>query len=211
MTENVRTDTCHGLCLKDAVLKRGFDLLFSAILLCLFWWIILLSWLVSSIDTGKNGFFTQERVGKDGRLFRIVKIRTMRADAENKTTVTCAGDTRITRMGRLLRKSKMDELPQLWNVLVGHMSFVGPRPDVKGFADRLVGNERLVLSVRPGITGPATLKYRNEEDILAGVSDPESYNNEVIFPDKVRINMEYVKNYSLLKDIKYLYQTFIRR
>jgi lipopolysaccharide/colanic/teichoic acid biosynthesis glycosyltransferase len=204
-------DCLTGLRPQDAIIKRGFDIVLSSILLCLFWWVVLVAWVVSTIDTGMNGFFTQERVGRYGRSFRILKIRTMRPSAENITTVTCADDVRITSIGRLLRKSKIDELPQLWNVLIGDMSFVGPRPDVKGFADTLVGEERLVLTLRPGITGPATLKYRNEEELLASVSDPERYNMEVIFPDKVRINMDYVRNYSLIRDIRYLYQTLIKR
>lgn len=123
------------------------------------------------------------------------------------TTVTALNDPRITPLGHFLRKTKIDELPQLINVFLGHMSFVGPRPDVAGFADKLTGEDRIILWVRPGITGPATLKYRKEEEFLAGQDDPERYNDEVIFPDKVRLNREYVANYSFWKDIKYIYQT----
>lgn len=112
-------------------------------------------------------------------------------------------------LGRLFRRLKIDELPQLWNVLVGDMSFVGPRPDVPGFADRLEGRERLLLSIRPGITGPATIKYRNEEEILERQSDPETYNREVIWPDKVRINLEYIANWRMADDLKYIWQTVV--
>jgi lipopolysaccharide/colanic/teichoic acid biosynthesis glycosyltransferase len=124
-----------------------------------------------------------------------------------ETVVTTDQDPRITPLGRFWRKTKIDELPQLINVLKGDMSFVGPRPDVPGFADRLVGEERLLLSIRPGITGPATLKYRNEEQILMEVDDPEKYNREVIFPDKVRINLEYIREHSFWKDLKYIWMT----
>jgi len=134
----------------------------------------------------------------------------MRPTKQPGTTVTKRGDPRITRLGAFFRRTKIDELPQLWNVLIGQMSFVGPRPDVPGFADKLTGNEREVLKLRPGITGPATLKYRNEEELLAAQSDPEKYNREVIFPDKVRINLDYMRNWSLRKDISYIWQTVFK-
>ena len=135
----------------------------------------------------------------------------MRNSGQPETTITASGDPRITRVGGLLRKSKLDELPQLFNILLGHMSFVGPRPDVPGYADRLEGEDRVILTVRPGITGPATLKYRNEEDLLASCDDPEKYNDQVIYPDKVRINRMYVLEYSFSKDVGYLLQTLIGR
>jgi lipopolysaccharide/colanic/teichoic acid biosynthesis glycosyltransferase len=135
----------------------------------------------------------------------------MQDDRNVTTTVTTAVDPRVTSYGKILRKMKLDELPQLVNVLVGDMSFVGPRPDVPGFADRLTGPDRIILSVRPGITGPATLKYRNEEELLAAQPDPEMYNREVIFPDKVRINREYVEHYSFLADMKYILLTLFGR
>jgi len=131
----------------------------------------------------------------------------MRDVAGVDTSVTTNTDPRITRLGAFFRKAKIDELPQLINVLLGQMSFVGPRPDVPGFADRLQGEERIVLSVRPGITGPATLKYRNEEEILAQQDDPERYNREVIYPDKVKINVEYVRSYSFWRDLRYIGRT----
>ena len=130
----------------------------------------------------------------------------MIADAAG-STVTVAGDPRVTRLGRVLRNWKLDELPQLWNVIRGDMSLVGPRADVPGFADRLRGDDRLVLGIRPGITGPATLAYRNEEAILARQHDPDAYNSLVLFPDKVRINRAYVEEMSLSKDLWYLGKT----
>jgi lipopolysaccharide/colanic/teichoic acid biosynthesis glycosyltransferase len=125
------------------------------------------------------------------------------------STVTVRGDKRITPLGAHLRCWKLDELPQFWNVLKGDMSVVGPRPDVPGYADKLTGDDRIILTIRPGVTGPATLKYRNEEEILAQQPDLKRYNNEVIFPDKVRINKEYVDNYSFMRDIRYIIKTAI--
>lgn len=191
----------------QSTIKRTFD--FSAALVGLFfsWWLILVAFLAASIDTRSNGFFIQSRVGKGGRVIRVIKIKTMRPDSTTTTTVTRSGDPRITALGRFFRKTKIDELPQLWNVLCGHMSFVGPRPDVPGYADKLTGSDKAVLSLRPGITGPATLKYRDEEQILAAQEDPERYNREVIFPDKVKINLEYLREWSFLGDIKYIFET----
>jgi len=196
-----------GISTWHSMQKRIFDLFFSAIGLMCLWWLILLAALVARIDTGLNGFFVQQRVGRNGRLFRVIKIRTMKPVANIDTTVTTDNDARITAIGRFLRKAKIDELPQLINVFLGDMSFVGPRPDVPGFADQLTGDQRAILSIRPGITGPATLRYRDEERILASVDDPEQYNREVIFPDKVRLNLEYIKNYSLTNDLKYILLT----
>lgn len=150
--------------------------------------------------------FRQTRVGKDGKLFTMVKFRSMMVD-HGGSSVSVAGENRITPLGAKLRRYKLDELPELWNVLVGDMSFVGPRPDVPGYADKLVGEDRVILKLRPGITGPASLKYRNEEELLAGVDDPQAYNDTVIFPDKVRINKEYYYNWSFWKDIQYIFQT----
>ena len=191
----------------QAVIKRIFDVLLSSIGLSLSWWLILVAFVAASVDTHGNGFFIQERIGREGRSFRVVKIKTMRSSMGLATTVTCSGDPRITTLGRFFRKTKIDELPQLWNVLLGQMSFVGPRPDVPGYADRLTGEARAVLSVRPGITGPATLKYRDEEEILSAQPDPEAYNREVIYPDKVQINLEYIRRWSLSGDIRYIWET----
>ncbi len=157
--------------------------------------------------SGRPVFYRQERVGRGGKPFRIAKFRTMVVRAPGDSTVTVAGDTRMTSVGRFLRRCKLDELPQLWNVLVGDMSLVGPRPDVPGYADRLQGEARRVLELRPGITGPATLAYRNEEDILSHQPDPVRYNDEVIWPDKVRLNLEYLDAASLGKDLGYVWRT----
>lgn len=203
----VTSDSLVSLSNRQFFIKRCFDVSFAFVGLLLTWWLILGAWLFASLDTRSNGFFVQSRVGRGGKLFRVAKIKTMRPDSQTSTTVTQSGDPRITSLGFFWRKTKIDELPQLWNVLIGDMSFVGPRPDVPGFADELVGEERAMLSLRPGITGPATLKYRNEEELLAEKDDPESYNREVIWPDKVRINLEYIRNWSLRLDIKYILQT----
>ena len=187
--------------------KRTFDILLAVLGLLLVWWLILFAWIAASLDTGSNGFFRQRRIGKNGKVFTVVKIKTMRPSQKLTTTVTQENDPRITSLGRFFRRMKIDELPQLWNVLIGDMSFVGPRPDVPGFADRLEGEERLLLSIRPGITGPATLKYRHEEKLLADMDDPEAYNREVIWPDKVRINLQYIRDWRLRNDIKYIWRT----
>lgn len=150
--------------------------------------------------------FKQQRVGKDGKLFTMVKFRSMSV-AHGGSSVSVAGESRITPLGAKLRKYKLDELPELWNVLIGDMSFVGPRPDVPGYADKLVGEDRVILKLRPGITGPASLKYRDEETLLATVEDPIRYNDEVVFPDKVRINKEYYYNWSFWQDIRYIVRT----
>lgn len=151
-------------------------------------------------------FFLQKRVGENGKLFTIIKIKTMYPNKKG-STVTTANDSRITKSGKFFRKYKIDELPQLINVLKGDMSFVGPRPDVPGYADKLEGEDRIILSIKPGITGPASLKYKNEEEILANVENPNEYNDKVIWPDKVKINKEYIKNWSLKKDIEYIIKT----
>lgn len=191
----------------QAFIKRAFDLIGSIIGLILTGWLIALAYVASTLDTGKSGFFTQERIGLNGRRFKIIKIRTMREIKNVKTNVTSRNDPRITKLGTFIRRFKIDELPQLINILLGKMSFVGIRPDVPGFADKIKGDDKIILSVRPGITGPATLKYRNEEKILASQKDPEEYNRTVIFPDKVRINREYVENYRLRDDFRYIWET----
>lgn len=199
-----------GLKPAQAALKRVFDLVFALLGLALAWWLIVIAWLAASLDTRSNGFFIQKRVGLNGSIFRVVKIKTMRPVEEFDTTVTRRGDPRITALGAFFRKTKIDELPQLWNVLLGDMSFVGPRPDVPGFADTLQGEERAMLSIRPGITGPATLKYRNEEELLAEQENPELFNREVIWPDKVKINLQYIRYWSLRRDIQYILETVFR-
>jgi lipopolysaccharide/colanic/teichoic acid biosynthesis glycosyltransferase len=203
-TNSAKIPIAAGLTPFNRMLKRSFDVFVAVTGLCLAWWIIALAFAAASIDTGKSGFFLQERVGRNGRLFQIIKIRTMRDIPLLLTTVTCAGDPRITALGRFFRRTKIDELPQLVNVLLGQMSIVGPRPDVPGFADQLRGADRIVLSVRPGLTGPATLKFGREEAILAAQPDPEAYNREVIFPEKVRLNRAYVEAYSFWADLKWI-------
>ena len=206
MTE---TFSSPGLTPVQRSAKRAFDLAAAAVGLALSLWIILPAYIIASIDTGRSGFFTQPRVGRGGKIFRVIKIRTMKSIAGISTTVTGAHDPRITRIGHFFRRTKIDELPQLFNVLAGDMSFVGPRPDVPGFADRLEGEDRVILNLRPGITGPATLKFRNEEELVARQTDPERYNSEVIFPEKTRLNRAYVEEYSLRKDLYYIWRTLV--
>jgi lipopolysaccharide/colanic/teichoic acid biosynthesis glycosyltransferase len=186
-------------------IKRSFDVILSLIGLFLSWPIILIAWIVATIETKSNGMFSQIRIGENGKPFKIYKIKTMYSS--KGTTITTVNDNRITKYGKIFRKYKIDELPQLWNVLIGDMSFVGPRPDVSGYADKLEGKDRIVLSIKPGITGPASLKYKNEEEILAKVDNPIEYNDKVIWPDKVKINKEYIKNWSLKKDLEYIKKT----
>ncbi len=143
--------------------------------------------------------FKQKRIGRNGREFVMYKFRSM---VVGHSGSSISVESRITPFGAILRRYKIDELPELWNVMTGEMSFVGPRPDVPGYADKLKGAERAILQLRPGITGPASLKYRDEEELLATVKDPQKYNDEIIFPDKVRINLYYMKHYSFVDDIK---------
>jgi lipopolysaccharide/colanic/teichoic acid biosynthesis glycosyltransferase len=187
--------------------KRLFDVFLSSVGILMCWWIILAAWLVSTVETKSNGFFVQKRIGRFGQPFNVFKIKTMKQIKGLDSTVTTANDSRITKSGKFFRKTKIDELPQLFNVLIGTMSFVGPRPDVPGFADKLEGVDRSVLEIRPGITGPASLKYKNEEEILASQDDPEKYNRDVIWPDKVRINKAYIDEWSLKKDIMCIIKT----
>ena len=188
-------------------IKNLFDFILAFIGLFFTLWIIIIAWIVSSIETKSNGFFIQRRVGKDGVLFNVIKIKTMKKVQGVNTTVTASDDVRITKSGKFFRDTKIDELPQLLNVLIGDMSFVGPRPDVEGYADKLEGDDRVVLSIRPGITGPATIKYKNEEEILSKEKNPQEYNDTIIWPDKVKINKEYIKDWSLKKDIEYIMKT----
>ena len=151
--------------------------------------------------------FKQERVGQGGKIFVVRKFRTMTVDHGESSTVTVCGDTRITGFGKFMRRFKLDEFPQLWNVLMGEMSLVGPRPDVPEYYDRLQGEDRRVLNLRPGITGPSTIKYSNEEALLAQQADPVRFNDRVIFPDKVRINLEYMDICSFWMDTCWLWKT----
>ena len=192
------------------MIKRTFDFCSSFMgLIILFPLLIFIS---LAIKLGSSGpiFFSQKRVGKDGRLFTLVKFRSMTVQQDSSNTATARGDVRITKIGAFLRKYKLDELPELWNVVMGEMSLVGPRPDVPGYADSLKGTDRNMLKLRPGITGTASLKYANEEEILAAQEDPQKYNDEVIFPDKVIVNLEYYENQSLWLDIKIIFATIFR-
>ena len=188
-------------------IKRGFDIIVSFLGLTFSWWLIFIAWVIATFETKSNGFFIQKRVGRNGKIFNVIKIKTMKKVEGVDTTITSSNDVRITKSGKFFRDTKIDELPQLINVLLGDMSFVGPRPDVPGYADKLEGEDRIVLSIRPGITGPASLKYKNEEEILASQSDPKWYNDNIIWPDKVKLNKEYIKNWSLKKDIEYIIKT----
>ena len=182
---------------KDKVKKRLLDLFLSILGLFLLWWFIFLLALISYILSRKSGFFSQNRVGQNGDLFKIFKIRTLN---QNSSSI-------FKSYGTFLRRKKLDELPQLLNILYGNMSFVGPRPDIIGFADKLQGEDRIILKIKPGVTGPATLKYKDEEAILALQDDPENYNRTIIWVDKVEINKKYVKNWSFYLDLKYIVQS----
>ncbi len=198
------------------ILKFIFDRLVAAIGLLFLWPVLLVVAILVKVKMpGGPAFFVQKRVGKDGKLFDCHKFRTMTVK-HNGSTVSVAGDSRITPLGAKLRHWKLDELPGLWDVLIGNMSFVGPRPDVPGYADKLQGDDRDVLKLRPGITGPATLKYRLEDEMIAEyVTQKQAegdnrdaqeiaveYNDTVIYPDKVRLNYYYYHHYSFMKDIQ---------
>lgn len=205
------------------ILKWIFDRLVSLLGLLFLWPVlVVVAILVKVKMPGGPVFFVQERVGKDGRIFKCHKFRTMKV-RHNGSSVSVAGDSRITPLGAVLRHYKLDELPELWDVLVGNMSFVGPRPDVPGYADRLEGSDRDVLKLRPGITGPATLKYRLEDEMISeyvasrqasGDTRPmqeiaTEYNDTVIYPDKVRLNCYYYRHYNFLKDIEMIFATVL--
>ena len=191
------------------ILKRTFDIILSIFAIFLLFPSFLVVSFLIVIDSGFPIFFLQKRIGRGAKEFNIIKFRTMKTNNEN-ITITVSDDSRITRIGKYLRKTKIDELPEILNVLFGQMSFVGPRPDVKGYADKLKGANRKILALRPGITGPASLKYYNEEYILSQKSNPKKYNDEVIFPDKVKINMDYFHNRSFFLDLKIIFATIFR-
>lgn len=201
----------NELSLVNKIIKRTFDIVVSLLGILFTWPIIVISVILVRICYKESGFFIQNRIGKGGKEFKIIKIKTMSSKVVLNTTVTTRNDPRITKLGKIFRKTKIDELPQLINVFMGDMSFVGPRPDVKELIYTIPEEIRKVfLSIRPGITGPATIKYRNEEEILASVEDPQKYNDEVIFPDKVEINLQYIRDYNLIKDIKYILKTIFK-
>lgn len=205
------------------VLKWIFDRLASLIGLLVLWPVLLVVAILVKVKMpGGPAIFTQKRVGKNGKLFTCHKFRTMTVK-HHGSTVSVAGDARITPFGAILRHYKLDELPGLWDVLIGNMSFVGPRPDVPGYADKLLGDDRDVLKLRPGITGPATLKYRLEDEMISdyvakrqakGDKRPmqeiaTEYNDNVIYPDKVRLNCYYYRHYSFFKDIEMIVATVL--
>lgn len=193
------------------ILKYIFDRVMALVGLAVLWPVLaVVAVLIRVKMPGGPVIFTQKRVGRGGKLFTMYKFRSMTV-GHGGSSVSVAGESRITPLGAKMRHYKLDELPELWNVLIGDMSFVGPRPDVPGYADQLQGADRDVLLLRPGITGPASLKYRNEEDLLANQADPQRYNDEVIFPDKVRINLYYLRNYSFIKDIQMIFCTVLGR
>lgn len=205
------------------ILKWIFDRVVALIGLMVLWPVLLIVAILVKVKMpGGPAFFVQKRVGLNGKLFKCHKFRTMTVK-HNGSTVSVAGDSRITPLGAKLRHWKLDELPGLWDVLIGNMSFVGPRPDVPGYADKLQGEDRDVLKLRPGITGPATLKYRLEDEMIseyvakkqaAGDTRPMQeiaveYNDTVIYPDKVRLNCYYYRNYSFIKDIQMIFCTVL--
>lgn len=191
------------------MLKNSFDKIFALIgLLVLSPLLLLIALLIRVKMPDGAVLFRQQRVGQYGKVFTMVKFRTMTA-THHGSSISVAGESHITPLGALLRKYKLDELPELWNILKGDMSFVGPRPDVPGYADKLIGKDRDILQLKPGITGPATLKYRNEEELLAQQANPQQYNDEVIFPDKVKINLEYLLHHSFWGDIRIIIQTIL--
>lgn len=207
------------------ILKWIFDRLMALVGLLVLWPVLLVVAILVRVKMpGGPAFFCQKRVGKDGKLFTCHKFRSMTVK-HNGSSVSVAGDSRITPFGAKLRHYKLDELPELWDVLIGNMSFVGPRPDVPGYADQLKGNDRVVLKLRPGITGPATLKYRLEDEMISeyvakkqaeGDVRPmqeiaTEYNDKVIYPDKVRLNCYYYRHYSFWKDIEMIFATVLGR
>lgn len=196
-----------GIKLYLLTIKRIFDFVLSIILLALFLPFLLILFIIVSIETKSLGIISQTRIGRYGKPFKLLKFKTMIDSTENYNHITTSKDPRITKFGAFLRQTKIDELPQLWNIFVGQMSFVGPRPDVPGYADTLEGDDRMILSLRPGLTGPASLVYKDEEYTLSNYDDPKKYNDEVIWPYKVIINKNYIKNYSLWIDFKILLQT----
>lgn len=204
-------------------LKRLFDILASFFGLLFLWPVLLIVAIMVKIKMpGGPAFFCQKRVGKDGKLFICHKFRSMTV-MHSGSSVSVAGDSRITPLGATLRHYKLDELPELWDVLIGNMSFVGPRPDVPGYADQLQGENRVVLKLRPGITGPATLKYRLEDEMISAyvaerqaagdIRDAQviavEYNDTVMYPDKVRLNKYYYEHYSFVKDIEMIFATVL--
>ena len=179
--------------------KRIFDIFFSLFGIIFLGFFILLFWLLASIDTKSNGLFVQKRIGQFGKLFKIYKLKSIQNNSDY-----------ISKFGKFIRKSKIDELPQFFNILIGEMSFVGPRPDLAGYYDKLEGENRIILNLKPGLTSLASIKYANEDEILFKQENPLKFNDEVIFPDKVKINLEYSKKQSFMLDLKIIFKTIFR-
>ena len=187
---------------------RLLDILFSAIGLVLLSPLFILFYILVWMESKGGGFFVQERIGKDGKPFGLYKFRSMKAEAEAEGQITVgAHDTRITRIGYFLRKYKLDELPQLWNVLKGDMSIVGPRPEVRRYVDLYTDEQRKVLTVRPGITDHASIRYINENEILCRADDPERVYIEQIMPDKIKLNMVYIEHHTLREYLRVILLT----
>lgn len=191
-------------------MKRLFDFITSLIGLIVLVPIFIIVSLLVKISSVGPVFFVQKRIGKNGKIFQMIKFRSMYVIQNSTSNISVKGDVRITKIGAFLRKLKLDELPELWNVLKGDMSLVGPRPDVCGYADNLIGEDRKILELRPGITCVASLKYYDEEDVLATQDKPLKFNDEVIYPDKVRLNLDYYHNNNLWIDIKIIFATIFR-
>lgn len=191
-------------------MKRSFDLLSSIIALLLLSPVLLFVALLIKITMPGPVLFRQTRIGLGGKPFTIYKFRSMKVNRDD-FHITLNTDSRITPFGQFMRKTKLDELPQLWNIIVGDMSVVGPRPDVPGYADKLQGDDRLILTVRPGLTGAGSVKYNNEEDLLAMQDDPVYYNDHILYPDKVRIDLGYIKHWSFWLDLKIILFTLLGR
>ena len=189
------------------MIKRLFDIIFSFVGIVFLFPVFIIVSILIKIDSSGPVFFLQERVGLNGKLFKIIKFRSMKINHNNSLTITLENDKRITRIGKKIRKYKIDEIPELINVFIGNMSFVGPRPDVPGYADLLKGESRNILKLRPGITSRASIKYANEEMILLNEDDPIEYNNNIIFPDKVKMNLNYYYNNNIWIDIKIIFAT----
>ena len=184
------------------MVKWLFDRTLSLLAIVVLLPVLLLVAIVILVANGAPVMYVQERIGQDGKPFKLIKFRTM--NGNEKSPIAASELNRITRVGRWLRRTKIDELPELLNIFIGDMSFVGPRPDVAGYADKLEGDDRRMLTMKPGLTGVSSLKYRNEEDLLAAQPNPQEYNDKVIWPDKVRLNLLYMERQSLWLDAKVL-------
>ena len=191
------------------MLKRVFDIAASLFGLVVLSPVMLVIALLIRVRMPGPAIFRQQRTGRYGKPFTICKFRSMTLDHDG-SSVSVKGQSRITPLGAALRRHKLDELPELWNILKGDMSFVGPRPDMPEYTDRLTGEERRILELRPGLTGPATLAYANEEELLASVEDPQKYNDEVLWPEKVRLNLEYYNRRTFPGDILIIFRTLFR-